>query len=387
VAVPGAIRELIASERSGAILLRNRKNTLKCALGFTVQTALLNIPIRGDSMKRPFGVVFSAVLLLLGSLLQLAMAFLMAISGVILHQQIGSGALPSAAGPMPSWMPAYMFVLCGFFVALALWGILTAVGLFRLRRWARYSVLIIGGALALIGLVSLLATVVMLFVPLPVASGVDASQVQTVQTMTKVVFAGVALIYAIMAAVGISWLVYFNQKRVRELFAGEAGEAPQSRRPFLISLLAVLNLIGAPICLLMAFLPFPAVIFGLILHGWQKAALFLVFAALQTAVGVGLWRLEEWGRRLALGYLAIGVAQCAVYVVRPSLLDRVSAEMNQVMGTMQSPLPPHLQTMIYSVSFGFSLLFCLAIAAVLVHYRAAFRQPIDQQPGTPAAIQ
>ena len=136
-------------------------------------------------MKRPFGVVFSAVLLLLGSLLQLPMALLMAFSGVLLRKQIVSGG---ASLPLPTWIPAYMYALCGFFIALAVWGILTSVGLFRLRRWARYSILIIGGALTLIGLISLLVTLVMLFVPMNLASGPDASQVQSVQTITRIMF-------------------------------------------------------------------------------------------------------------------------------------------------------------------------------------------------------
>jgi hypothetical protein len=340
-------------------------------------------------MKRPGGVVFSAVLLLLGSLLQLLMAVMMAFTGVFLGKAISAGRPPAgpAPVPMPSWIPVYMFALCLFFVALALWGVLTSVGLFRLRRWARYSILVIGGALALIGLISLLMTLVMLFVPMPVASGVDAAQVQSVQTITKVMFGAVALIYGVVTAVGISWLVYFNKKRVRELFAGAVGSIPQSNRPFLVSVLAVLNLIGAGGCVLMAFLPLPGFIFGLILYGWHRAAIYLVIAALQAAVGIGLWRLDEWGRKLALGVLAFGVVQAAVYLVRPSLLLRYTAEVNRIMGTIQSPLPAQFQTMIYGLSFGFSALFCIAIAAVLIHYRAAFRPPIEPQPGLPAGVQ
>jgi uncharacterized membrane protein (DUF2068 family) len=378
------IRELISGQGSGAILLRNRRSTWKCALKFPAQTALLNVPIRGGFHEASVWRGFSAILLLLGSLLQLPIAFMTALSGVILRKQIGSGGIPGASTPMPSWMPGYMYALCGFLLALALWGILTTVGLFRLRRWARYSVLIIGGALALFGLFSLLGTLVLLAMPLPVASGVDASQVQATQTITRIAFGVVGLIDAITAAVGIFWLVYFNKKRVRELFASAAGEALQSRRPFPISLLAVFNLIGAASCLLMAFLPLPAVIFGLVLHGWQKAALYLVFAALQAAVGVGLWRLEEWGRKLALGFIAFGVVQAAVYLVRPALVLRYSAEVNQIMAPMPSPLPIEFQSMMYRTSFGLSALFCIAIAAVLVHYRAAFRQPIEPQQGSPA---
>jgi hypothetical protein len=338
-------------------------------------------------MKRPGGVVFSAILLVLGSLFQLPIALLMAFAGVLLHKQIGSGGLSGAPGPLPTWMPGYMFALCGFFIALALWGILTSIGLLRLRRWARYSILIIGGALALLGLLSLPVMLVMLFVPMNVASGADASQIQTVQTITKIMFGAIVLMYATIAAVGISWLVYFNKKKVRELFAGGAGSASQGRRPFLISVLAVLNLIGAGGCVLAAFLPLPAVVCGLVLHGWQKAVLYLVIAALQAAMGIGLWRLHEWGRKLALGVLALGVVQAAVYLAYPSLLLRYTAELNQIMAPLPSPFPIGFQTMLYRTSFGLSALFCIAIAAVLIHYRAAFRPPVEPQPSLPAALQ
>jgi len=329
-------------------------------------------------VKRPFGVTFSAILLLLGSLLQLLMAFLMALSGA-LSGKIPSSGLPGAPAPppMPNWMPAVMYVLCAFFVALAAWGILTSVGLFRLRRWARYSVLIIGGGLALIGLVSLLSTLMMLAVPPPMPASVDAYQAPMVQTMTKFIFAIVAFLYGIVCAVGISWLVYFNLKRVREVFAGAPGEAAESRRPLLISVLAVLSMIGAGCCLLAAFIPFPAAILGWILYGWGKVALYLVFAGVEAAVGIGLWRLEEWGRRLALGAMALGLANSVVYLARPSLMLQYSAEVNRLIDPMQSPLPAQSQTILYSSSLGFGVLLSIAILAVLIYCRGAFKRPVE----------
>ena len=147
----------------------------------------------------------------------------------------------------------------------------------------------------------------------------------------------------ILCAVGVSWLVYFNRKKVCEVFAGGMGEAPQSRRPFLIAVIAILNLFGAATCLLMVFLPIPGAIFGLLLHGWQKAALYLAFAALELAVGVGLWRMAEWGRRLTLAMMVLMLAQSVVYLVRPSLLLQYSAELTQTMTPTQPPLPALLR--------------------------------------------
>jgi hypothetical protein len=337
-------------------------------------------------VKRPSGVIFSAVLLVLGSLFQLLLAALMALGAVFLRKQIGSGGPtgPTAATPMPTWMPIFEFAMVAIFVALAAWGIATAVGLFRMRRWARYSVLVIGGGMALLGLCSTLSMLVMLFVPLPVASGVDASQAPSVQAMTRVAFGVVAFFYAILCAVGVSWLVYFNLKKVRAAFADATVEPVTSRRPFLISVLAILNLIGAPGCVLMVFLPLPGVIFGWLLHGWEKAALYLVFAAVEAAVGVGLWRMKKWGYQLALGFMAFGLIQSVVYLMRPSLVLRYTAELNGIISPIQSQstLPAGFQSAMTSASFGFSVLFMIAILAVLFHYRATFDEPVDAPQAT-----
>jgi len=288
-------------------------------------------------------------------------------------------------------------VLAGF----AIWGIVTAIGLFRLRRWARYSILIIGGLVAFFGLVSMLsmlaATMVSL-TPLPGAtpSPLAPDQAHSVQVMTKVIFVVLALMYGGICSIGVWWLVYFNRKTARETFAGRIEElvvagipvtasiAVPGRRPILISVIAVLNLIGAGCILLSVFLPIPALAFGFVLHGWGKLAIYVLYCCLQTAVGVGLWRMQEWGRRLTFGLLALGLVQSAFYALQPSLVLRYSAEINKLISPVPSPLPARFQSILFSASFGFSILFCVAIAAVLIHYRRAFR-PIVPPPDESAA--
>lgn len=329
-------------------------------------------------MKRPLGVILSAVLLLLGSLFQLLLAFGMAFAGIYLHKQMGAGGLPNATAgaPMPGWMPVFVYGICAFFVALAVWGIVTTVGLIRLRRWARYSVLVIGGGLALIGLVSALMMLVVMAVPMPVAAGLDAAQAHAAQAMSRIVFGVIAVFYGILCAVGVSWLVYFNREKTRAAFAGAMDEALESRRPFLITVIAVLSLIGAVGCLLMIFLPLPMPIFGVIVHGWGKAALFLALATLEAAVGIGLWRMEEWGRLLTFGWIVLSVIHCGIYIAFPSLMQQNSAAMQQIMNPMQTQPAAAFDPMIYRVSFGFSVLYLIAIVAVLIHYRTAFGRPI-----------
>jgi hypothetical protein len=214
--------------------------------------------------------------------------------------------------------------------------------------------------------------------------------------MTKVIFVVLALLYGGICSIGAWWLIYFNRKTAREAFAGRIEElvvagmpvtptiTVPGRRPILISVIAVLNLIGAVCILLSVFLPIPALAFGFILHGWGKLAIYVVYCGVQTAVGVGLWRMREWGRRLTFGLLALGLVQSAFYALQPSLMVRYSAEINKLISPMPSPLPARFQSILFSASFGFSIFFCIAIAAVLIYYRRAFR-PIVPPPDESAA--
>ena len=154
-------------------------------------------------MKRPFGVTFSAIILLMGSILQLLMALGIALSGAIVSPQFNPGLAGNEAqhAPIPSWMALMMYVFSAFVAVLAIWGIATAIGLFRLRNWARYSLLVIGGCLAFFGLISMLATLVMTMVPLTPPPGastsaLDPAQAHTVQQMTKIIFLVIAFFLA-----------------------------------------------------------------------------------------------------------------------------------------------------------------------------------------------
>jgi hypothetical protein len=57
---------------------------------------------------------------------------------------------------------------------------------------------------------------------------------------------------------------------------------------------------------------------------------------------------------------------------------RYSAEIQQRMTPMQQQMPQPFQTTMYSVSFGFAVLFYIAIIAVLIYYRKAFQRPAGQ---------
>ena len=273
-------------------------------------------------MKRPAGLIASTVVLALVSLLQVAMALLMAAAAEFSPKAaLSARAGAPAVSPPPAWLPIFMYGLAVLFLGLAIWGIATAVGLHRLRNWARLSVLVIGGGMAVIGFFSALAMLAVMFMPLPASAAMGANQAHATQIMVRAVLAFIALFYAGVLAVGIWWLVYFNRRNVRALFINAQGELEESRRPLLVSLFAVLLFVGAPFCAVMAFLPFPSLMFGLVLEGWEKTLFFLLYAAISACTGIGLWHLKEWGRRLALALMAVGVINCSIYAFFPSLFS------------------------------------------------------------------
>jgi len=122
-------------------------------------------------------------------------------------------------------------------------------------------------------------------------------------------------------------------------------------------------------------LPIPAIILGFVVHGWSKFALYLLYAIASAAVAWGLWKLQEWGRRLALAVLALGAVNSIACCVRPSLVTAYTAEINRSLGIVSSPLTPAYQNTMLIFSMSLGILFMAAIAAVLIRYRFAFRQP------------
>jgi uncharacterized membrane protein (DUF2068 family) len=333
-------------------------------------------------VKRPIGVVVSAVLLVLISLFQLLMAFLMAFAGLVHPNRNPALAHPDATAAIPfqPWMLIFLFGLCASFLALAVWGIATLVGLLKMRRWARYSMLVIGGGMALVGLFSLLAMLAAMAVPLPTPPGTNAAHAHTAQAIARMAFGAIAAFYGLLLGLGVFWLVYFNRKPVREAFAQTPGRFLQERRPFVISIFAVLSLLGAAVGLLAAVVPLPAAFFGFVVHGSGRAAGYLIYAVLEGAAGFGLWRMEEWGRLVKLATVGLGVINCVIWLVLevmdPGRMLRYSAEFNRGLNLPPQPqLQGHFPTMFSAVILGLAILFMAAIMGVLHYYRGRFAGP------------
>ncbi|HXC96632.1 MAG TPA: hypothetical protein VNU92_13115 [Edaphobacter sp.] len=252
-------------------------------------------------MKRPIGLILSAIVMSLAALFLLLMTALMAVAGIF------SGRQP-AIQPEPPFLIYFLFAISFFYAALAVWTILTVIGILRLRAWARYSVLIIGGGLAVLGLLAALFSLVgrTMLPATPSRPPVDP------HSMT-VIFLFIGAFYLFIAAIGIWWLVYFNLRPVRELFSNPnlllQSSNPTCRlshTPTAIKIIGAFLLFSSACCLLGALLPFPAFILGFILPPLATHGLYLAFALVTAFAGYDLLRLKEYARLLTIGLLILG---------------------------------------------------------------------------------
>ena len=189
-------------------------------------------------MKRSIGVTVAAVIVMLGSVATLVAGLLIAAVGLM------------APDPRMSFLRPLLFVEAVIFGAVAVLGIATGVDLFRLRRWARISVLVFAAFLCVMGFTAGFVMLVMPF-PAPVRAPADFAQ-----TMTMV-RAGIAGFYFLLLLLGAWWIYLFTREGVKAQFGvklAAAGAAPGATvarvgvaqgRPVSITIIAVLILIGA----------------------------------------------------------------------------------------------------------------------------------------------
>jgi len=327
-------------------------------------------------MKRPVGLILAAIVLGLSAVVLLLLAALMVIAGFAMH-----------AHPTTPAQPAFfLYVMYGagvMYLALAAWAIITTVGLIMLRLWARYSILVIGGCLAGLGGISLVGTVVFYFAGFPGAPfpGGDPH-------MLHIILATVGIFYTSLLAIGVWWLIYFNLRFTKEFFRQRdrydlttgllLPQAP-SRRPVAITILGVLLLLGVPFLAILAFLPIPAFLCGLMLQSPAAHILYGGLALCTALIGIGLLRLHPAARIATMAYLLFGCINVPLSLL-PSSQEHLRAYMQQFMALIPTPpnAPPNafhyslFQMALYS-SFG--LIMNIVLIWLLHHYRTAFNPP------------
>lgn len=275
---------------------------------------------------------------------------------------------------------AVIAVITGGILLVSLFCGWTAVDLFRMRVWARYSILILGGMEFLF---CALMTAVMILVrsaPLP------ASAATPTPLNMHAMLVGLAVTYGLFSLIGAWWLVYFNLAPVRHAFAdarqtggmpaqgvGEgqiAMAAPQEAGTpawrIVIIVWASLMLFGAVSLPMVMFLHVPLFLFGLILRGAAANAVVLLLVAVQLYLAAGLLMKWKPGWYLGLAWQIYTIVYFLTFLL-PGMWGRFTAYQQDMMGRWGFTVTgPNVTTMVDPWPFiAMGLIAAIAMAAVM----------------------
>ncbi|HTR26022.1 MAG TPA: hypothetical protein VMI10_18760 [Terriglobales bacterium] len=335
---------------------------------------------------RSGGVTVIAVFSFLGSLFMLLMAVLMAAFTVF------SDNIPHDSPLPPGFFRIVMVLSALFYLALAAWGITTCIGLFFLKAWARISIIVFAVLLALCSGFSALSFTIFGF-----AASRNLQLEASVPTGFWVGMIGVALA---ITGIGIWWIVYFTRASVKAQFVAPvlinspvspAGATPvpvtvppvspsQPTRPLSITVIAFLILAGCVFLPLNIVLRSPAMFFTTVLVGWPAALLYSVFFLAHLCIGIGLLRLKQFARELAIAYYIFAFVNLAVFYLFPGGKDRMADLMRKslaIWGMVSWPNDPFSPFNSFRFLVVFGAICGLIGVAIPVYFLITRKQAYD----------
>jgi hypothetical protein len=289
------------------------------------------------------GVSVIAILACVGSAFTLLVAVFVASMMLLLP------TLPQNSQAPGFPMRAVMALVMAVYLAPAIWGLCSGIGLWRLKNWARICTLVFAGLLCCMGLFGGLVALVM---PIPVTAAQQA-QMPEIGTVMKVWTIGLALA---QLGVGVWWLIFFLRPKViaqfeplrppvpfqGEMPIGEAAMvAPPSitgGRPVSITVIACLLFVGT------AFFPFlmlmhtPTLFLGKILTGPAAVGILLAFMVAHVGIGVGLLKVQPWARVAGLLYFGFALVNGSLTWLRPDAQELMRTMMKS-QSSMFGPVP------------------------------------------------
>lgn len=302
------------------------------------------------TVNRPAGVTASAVVAILGSVLTLLVAAMMA-----------SAPFMDVAQPTdPPNMGAFVIGMAGALGSLAALGIWTAIGLLKLRPWARTSIMVFAGITAIMCVFTLAFVLLM---PFPAPPNIDASKVLVVKS-------GMIVIFAIPALIGAWWLIQFNRPGTKLAFASSSPMAARDR-PLSVAIIGWMQLLGGVFSVIPMVAATPLFLAGAFLTGWPARSGYALLGAVGIYTGWGLLRLNETARKVALASLSLSALNGMLITLLPSAKAKMIAFQKTV---PQGELDP--STIDFSEWLNISMLFGFLLSAAgiwfLVKNKPAF---------------
>jgi uncharacterized membrane protein (DUF2068 family) len=349
----------------------------------------MNMPTQRESL--PAVTVAGIVAILFSSFG--ALGCLMGAVGLLLMPDLPT----SKAGPaMPPNFKMAMVVMLLIFLAIAVFGIIVAIGVFRRRNWARICILVWGGIMAFFSACAI-PFVFLAFstIPAGLPADVDAGPMMSWMKWFS------ALFYGIPLCVGIWWLILFTRKRVAAAFTNsdapfvppseldasgfplvdapaQSPRKPKPACPLPVAIVAVFFIFSAVCMCLVMIVPMPATMpvlfFGHVYYGAAPKAVFGVLGVITGVAGFGLLKLKPWALYTELVLQSVFLVNGVITILSPNY----GPLMREVMEKMSVQYPaypggnPFATDSFFRITMIFSMLFVVAILAVLLFQRSRF---------------
>jgi hypothetical protein len=283
-----------------------------------------------------------------------------------------------------------------FLIAVAVFGIFVGVGIVRRRSWARISILVWGGFMAVVSLI----TIPVLFFVFSAMPGIMPKEADVAPVISVMKWISV-LFYGIPLGVGIWWLVLFTRPRVAAAFSDPAGLAPKaptmdvsgfplpqptataslSRKPVCplpLMILAGFLIFSAFFMVLLVLAPvtsaMPFFFFGHFYGGLNAKVILGLLGLIFGATGVGMFKLKPWALHTILVLQCVFLINGIMSVRNPRFL----AVMQDAIERTDAANPafaggnPFLTGSLFQGIMIFSLIFSAALIALLLFYRSRF---------------
>jgi hypothetical protein len=329
-------------------------------------------------------IIFSALGVLVGLLVEVSM--------------LVAPGMQATAG-VPAIPPGTRAAVAGFWLfglAVAVFGFFVGIGIFRRRNWARITMLIWGGIMAVLSALSIgLIFVVFSSLPSTLPSGLEAGPFMAFLRVFMFFFYGIPL------GVGIWWLILFTRPRVAAAFAAPDSLAanppamdiaepfrPQAAAqpsfttkaacPLPLLILAGF-LIFSSVCMVLAVLfpmtgSMPFFFFGTVFSGLTAKLMLGLLGAIFGVAGVGILKLKPAALHTVL------ILQCVFFIngILSIQNTRFLAAAQDAMQRADAENPafpggnPFLTGSFFHLAILFGLFFSGVIIALLLFYRSRF---------------
>jgi hypothetical protein len=331
-------------------------------------------------------IIFSALGVLLGLLVEVSML-------------VAPGMHSSEATPgLPGSTRAVVQIFWLFGLGVAVLGFFVGIGVLRRRNWARITMLIWGGIMAVLSGISI-PVIFLVFNTLPSAlpNGAEAGPFMGFLKVFMVLFYGIPL------GIGIWWLVLFTRPRVAAAFAAPASLAsypsamdvtgfplpepatapsisPKAVCPLPLMIFAGF-LVFSSVCMILFMLSpmtgaMPFFLFGHFFSGLTAKAIFGIMGLVFGVGAIGILKLKPWALDTVLVLQLVFLANGFLSILNPRFL----AVMQEAMQRADAANPafpggsPFLTDSFFRAMMIIGMCFSVAIIVLLLVYRPRFRE-------------